>query len=316
LSYGSSAADINVITNPNSDIAEEDENISNYSEQFQRFLQIRRHQARKRQQQMFGMSSLISHPQKGQGKGLHGGASQGRHYAGRHRKLPTPPPGHPAFGRVPFLQYSSRESSLHRGQYEREELLNGSNSFRRSNRNQIEVTSRNDYTEPQSRRSVPPRRGDIIEEENDNWEDVGRNDLVNRSRRSNNRNRMLNSPQQGRKLNFQENVLSDRSYMAEDAEDRSEYYSQTNEQQEISTYDRNSMKGAESFDRNCRVDSLEKNHQPGTRRKSNEHVDTGTYTKKSHFDVDHNISSHGDDYLDQQQLNNFQNEPPPYPLDE
>ena len=111
-SYASSANDVNVIENPAA--AEYRDN-----DGFQQMLQQQRRHQQQQQQHVFEMSALLppSYPR--------------RHH---RRQLPTPPPGHPAFGRHPFNSIEqpssrnlSRNSSLKSNHPQRGEVYNRSN---------------------------------------------------------------------------------------------------------------------------------------------------------------------------------------------
>merc|ERR1719245_1946596 len=87
---------------------------------------------------------------------------RGRHYTGRHRKLPTPPPGHPAFGRIPFVQYNNRNSSYSDREGFKDQEYNQTGSFSRASMKGIEGDA--NHHGFRSRGTAPPKRGTIIEE--------------------------------------------------------------------------------------------------------------------------------------------------------
>ena len=217
VSCASSSAEVNVIANPNDEIGGEGDYFTNSSEQFQYFLQERRNQARKRQQQVFGMSALIPPSHGGTPRNQNGGSTQGRHYAGYHRKLPTPPPGHPAYGRIPFLQHKSRASNV-TNIGNRNEPLNSSNSFSRPNKNQAPEMNAN-HPQSNCKAITPPKRGAIIEEPIREYIDAGCDNQSVEFVPSAGMHRALNSPRRGRKWDRLQQKLEKNQYSGEPKEE-------------------------------------------------------------------------------------------------
>ena len=314
LSYGSSTAEINVITNPNNELGQEEDTINTSSEQFQQFLQVRRHQARKRQQQVFGMSALL--PQHH--RNTNGGppVTRGRHYTGRHRKLPTPPPGHPAFGRIPFVQYHNRDSSFTDREGYKNQEYNQTDSISRSSIRRIERDA--NHLGFRSRGTAPPKRGTIIEEPSQEYHSSSQRNVFSDIQQSNSNQRMLNSPMIERKSHLQREKFNAPSYDGENVTNVSNHW-KGDDSYDTKASSSDAYPAHDRFEAREERNSMQRDHSRefSNNEESKRNIDTGTYTKKSHFEVDSNNSaSHpSHDYMrQQQQFENFQKEPPPYPL--
>jgi hypothetical protein len=167
--------------------------------------------------------------------------------------------------------------------------------------------------EHNNRRTAPPKRGAIIEEPSHEWNDSNSNGQLAENLSHRNRHRMLNSPTANRKLKLYQKEENEPSYSVGNEpnheQDNCSKLGSAHSFEEPEFVDHGDM-----FIEDQKFDSTQTDQRPLIRKETDKYIDTGTYTKKSHFNVDDRDSSHTTDYMNKQQLESFQKEPPPYPL--
>jgi hypothetical protein len=218
----------------------------------------------------------------------------------------------PRFGGGIALQHKNRESNV-TNIGNRNEPLNISNSFSRLNKNQAPERK---ATHPQSlcRAIPPPKRGTIIEEPKREYNDFDRDNQSGEFVPSDVRHRALNSPRGVRKWDRLQQKLEKTKYSDEHKEGFVANHFELEGMPALEAPQVVEKEICEPFGDNFQFDSTSSNEQQVIRNERNKVIDTGTYTKKSHYGITHTDSSQEYGYINQQQLQQLQNEPPPYPL--